>query len=104
MPPNLLKYSNGWGHLLMSISTQIVAVILLLQNNPALIGVAVGLLLGVSGYWFLSSTANAQQQTIAAQQAAMIQVNPAAPAVTITPAAPAPTTTITGGSNGNPNI
>lgn len=100
MPPNLLKYSNGWGHLIMSVSSQIVAVILLLQHDSTLTGLAAGLLVAVSGYWFISSSANAQQQVAAAQQAATIQVNPAAPAVTITPIPPQ------GGSNGsnsNPN-
>ena len=59
--PNLLKYSNGWGHLLMSLSSQLVAVILLLQHDTTLNGVATGLLVMVNGYWFISSTANVQK-------------------------------------------
>ena len=86
MPTNILKYSNGWGHLIMSVCSQIVAVVLLLQRDPSLNGVAIGLLLSVSGYWFVTSAANAQQQVAAAQQAQTIQVNSPAPAVTIAPA------------------
>lgn len=104
MPPNILKYSNGWGHLLMSISTQIVAVVLLLQNNPALTGVATGLLVGVSGYWFISSSANAQQQVAAAQQAQTIQVNPAPTSVTIAQPPASTTSTITGGINDQSHV
>ncbi len=59
--PNLLKYSNGWGHLVMSVTSQIVAVILLLQHDPTLNGTAIGLIITVTGYWFVTSTANAQK-------------------------------------------
>lgn len=67
MPP-ILKYSNGWGHLIMSVSSQVIAVILLLQHDSTLTGVATGLLLTVTGYWFVTSTANAQKQVTDAQQ------------------------------------
>lgn len=103
MPPNLLKYSNGWGHLIMSVSSQIIAVILLLQHDSTLTGVATGILVAVSGYWFISSSANAQQQIAAAQQAATIQVTQAAPAVTIAPTAPATAPLTTGGNNATQN-
>lgn len=88
MPTNILKYSNGWGHLIMSVCSQIVAVIMLLQHDSTLTGVGTGLLLTVSGYWFVTSAAQAQQQVAAAQQAQTIQVNPPAPAVTIAPGGP----------------
>lgn len=90
MTPNLLKYSNGWGHLIMSVTTQVVAVVLLLQRDATLTGVATGLLLGVSGYWFITSSANAQQQSTVAVQIP-------APAVTVT------TPIQTGVTNGNAN-
>lgn len=59
--PNILKYSNGWGHLIMSVTSQIVAVILLLQHDPTLNGTAIGLIITVSGYWFVTSAVNAQR-------------------------------------------
>jgi hypothetical protein len=88
MLPNLLKYSNGWGHLIMSVSTQIAAVVLLLQHDPTLTGVATGLLLGVSGYWFISSSGNAQQQST-------VSVSVPAPAITVA------SSTQPGGTNAN---
>lgn len=89
MTPNLLKYSNGWGHLIMSVTTQVVAVVLLLQRDATLAGVATGLLLGVSGYWFITSSANAQQQST-------VSVSVPAPAVTVAP-------TMQSGGNNAPN-
>jgi hypothetical protein len=62
MPPNLLKYSNGWGHLLVTLSTQVVAVVMLLQHDATLNSIAIGLLMSVSGYWFITSSVNAHQQ------------------------------------------
>lgn len=85
----LLKYSNGWGHLIMSVSTQIVAVILLLQRDPALVGVAVSLLASVSGYWYISSAAHSQQKIIEAQAKNQTQVTVTSP--------PPPPITVTGG-------
>lgn len=112
MPPNLLKYSNGWGHLLMSLSSQVVAVILLLQHDATLTGLAAGLLVAVSGYWFISSSANAQQVAAAQQAAATAAASvapvpqqaaaPVAPVALVAPAAPvAAKPIIQGGSNGN---
>lgn len=88
-PPNLLKYSNGWGHLLMSIMLLATGIILILIRDTATTAVGIGLITTVAGYWFVSSSANAQQQAFAAQHAATIQVNP--PALNVLP--PAPVTT-----------
>ncbi len=98
MPPNLLRYSNGWGHLIMSIALLATGIILILIRDATTTGIGIGLISTVAGYWFISSSANAQQQIAAAQQAQTIQVNPAPPAVTIAPTAPA--TTITTDSSG----
>lgn len=93
MPP-LLKYSNGWGHLIMSVSTQVIAVVLLLQNNQAYAGLGITLLLSVTTAWHITSAANSQQKIIEAQTKGQMQV-------TVTPPSP-PAITISGGlSDGN---
>jgi len=106
MSPNLLKYSNGWGHLIMSLALLATGIILILMRDNSTNAVGIGLITTVAGYWFISSSANAQQQVAAAQQSATIQVNPPAPAVTIAPS-PMPVTpapiTMTGGNNGSGN-
>lgn len=62
MTPNLLKYSNGWGHLLMSVVSMAAAVFLLTQHDPTLNGLAVGIITSVQGYWFISSSVNQVRQ------------------------------------------
>lgn len=69
MSPNLLKYSNGWGHVIISVASLAVAVILLLQHDPTLNGLAIGIITSVQGYWFITSAANTMKQ----------QMTPAAP-------------------------
>lgn len=68
MPPNLLKYSNGWGHLLMSIVLIVAGVILILQPAATVQAVGIGLIGTVVPYWFISSSANAIQQRQATAQ------------------------------------
>lgn len=68
MPPNLLKYSNGWGHVIISVASLAVAVLLLLQRDPTLNGVAIGIITTVQGYWFVTSTANTIRQAQQQQQ------------------------------------
>ena len=94
--PTLLKYSNGWGHLIMSVSTQVIAVVLLLQNNQAYAGLGITLLLSVTTAWHITSAANSQQKIIEAQQTKQVIVTPPASEVTVMQAPP------TGGlTNGN---
>lgn len=83
--PNLLQYSNGWGHIIMSVSLLAVSVVMILQHDPTLEGVGIGLIGTVAGYWFVSSSANAQAKV---------------PAPTPTPATP---TTQGGNTNGTAN-
>jgi hypothetical protein len=51
-------YSNGWGHVIMSIALLGVAVVMFVRGDPTLIGYGVGLVTTVSGYWLVTSAAN----------------------------------------------
>lgn len=84
MPP-ILKYSNGWGHVIMSVASMATAVILLLQHDATLNGLAIGIITTVEGYWFVTSSANTMKQAQAS-----IGVTVPAPNVTVS----------TGGTNG----
>jgi hypothetical protein len=55
----LFKYSNGWGHLIMSIffGGAGLALILLEPTNSTVQGIGVTLLLTVSGAWFIPGAA-----------------------------------------------
>lgn len=74
--PNLLKYSNGWGHIIMSVALLAVAIVMILQRDNTLQGFGIGLVGTVAGYWFVTSSANAQQQNTVAVQVP-------APAITV---------------------
>lgn len=67
---NILKYSNGFGHLLMSIVCLACGVSLILfeNNNPTIQAIGIGLVTTVSGYWFVTSSANAIAQNILQNQ------------------------------------
>lgn len=57
---SLLKYSNGWGHFLMSLVCIGSGLIMILASaDPSTHATGVGLILTVTGYWFVSSSANA---------------------------------------------
>lgn len=47
----------------MSVATLIVAVILLLQHDPTMNGIAIGAIATVQGYWFVTSSANTIKQS-----------------------------------------
>jgi len=47
----ILQYSNSWGHLIMSLALLGIAVLLLLQHDPLLEGVGVGIIVGVQTLW-----------------------------------------------------
>lgn len=53
---NLLKYSNGWGHLIMSIVVLAVGLILILLSPPNA-GYGIGLVTTVVSAWFISGAA-----------------------------------------------
>lgn len=67
---NILKYSNGFGHLLMSIICLIcgVALVLFENGNATIQAIGIGLITTVSGYWFVTSSANAIAQNILQNQ------------------------------------
>lgn len=56
--PNLLKYSNGWGHLIMSLALLATGIILILMHDSTFSGIGIGLISSVAGYWFVSSSIN----------------------------------------------
>lgn len=98
MPPNLLQYSNGWGHLLMSIALLATGIILILMRDSSTTAVGIGLITTVAGYWFISSSANAQQHVAAAQQSAAATQSQQLPAPD--PVGPPPITATGGPQNG----
>jgi hypothetical protein len=53
----ILQYSNSWGHLIMSCMLLGIAVFLLLQHDPSLNGVAIGIIIGVQTLWIGGSNA-----------------------------------------------
>lgn len=56
---NILNYSNGWGHLIMSIAFLIAAMLLILfpSTPPDVKGIGIGLVFTVSGAWFIPGAA-----------------------------------------------
>lgn len=55
---NLFKYSNGIGHLIMSVLTTITGLLLIFFGPDATTkGIGVAFLLTVQGYWYVSSSA-----------------------------------------------
>lgn len=56
---NLLKYTNGMGHLLMSIVCMIAGIVLILYPNTDATtkGVGIGMLITVQSAWFVSGSA-----------------------------------------------
>lgn len=53
------KYTNGRGHLIMSIAFTLVAAVMILwpSSDATMRGYGFGLLATVSGYWFVTSSA-----------------------------------------------
>jgi hypothetical protein len=76
---NLLKYTNGTGHLIMSVLTTIAGLILVIfcKDNATMQGVGVTLILGVNSAWFVSGSA----KQVAAEVANLLQ-QPSGPSVT----------------------
>ncbi len=56
---NLWKYSNGTGHLIMSVVTVVTGVIMIMscQNNPSIQATGVMLILTVNSTWFVLASA-----------------------------------------------
>lgn len=50
----MLKYTNGWGHLIMSLATMFVGVLLYLKGVT---GLGTGLIAMVASAWFVPSAA-----------------------------------------------
>ena len=61
---NLLKYSNGYGHLVMSITTLFIALIIVIapSTDASTKAVGVGMMLTVSGAWFVPGAARQMAQ------------------------------------------
>lgn len=57
----LLKYSNGWGHLIMSIVTMAVGVYLFITSDKA---VGAGLIATVVAAWFVPGSAKQVSQQV----------------------------------------
>lgn len=56
---NLMKYSNGLGHLIMSLACTVVGVALMLApgTDATTKGIGASLVMTVQGYWFVSGSA-----------------------------------------------
>lgn len=65
----ILKYSNGWGHLIMSVFFGLIGIVLVVYPglDPTTKGVGISLILTISGAWFIPSAA--KQMASAIQQA-----------------------------------
>lgn len=77
----LLQYSNGWGHLIMSVvlCAAGLAMILVPYTDPSIKAAGCGILTSVGGYWMVTSSANA-----------IIRAMPGAPGVPTASAPPVP--------------
>jgi hypothetical protein len=65
---NLLKYSNGWGHLIMSVVSMVTGLLLILLTTGAMTrGIGTGLILTVQGYWFVTASAKQTAAEIVTQ-------------------------------------
>lgn len=79
---NLLKYSNGWGHLIMSLASM-AAGIFLITRGGEMAAYGVGLVGLVTSAWFVSGAAKqvatevTSNQTTAAIQIAAQPITPA---------------------------
>lgn len=57
--PSLLQYSNGWGHLIMSIILLVVGLVLILvPTDTQTKALGVGIITTVAGTWLVTSTGN----------------------------------------------
>lgn len=72
---NLLKYSNGWGHLIMSLASLAAGVFLTIYGNSMYAASGIGLIGLVTSAWFVSGAAkqvatevNSQASVTAAAQ------------------------------------
>lgn len=55
---NWLRYANGFGHLIMSVSSMATGLLLiLLSTDPTAHAIGVTLIMTVSGYWFVPGAA-----------------------------------------------
>lgn len=102
----LLKYSNGWGHLIMSLATMAAGLYLIVMSkDSSYVGIGFGLLTLVTSAWFVPGAAKqvayqVEQQQASAQTAVQTAAVAAAQVVAQTTAAavtaaPAPTSTTT---------
>lgn len=96
---NLLKYTNGIGHLIMSLATTATGLALvLLTHDPATQGVGVTLILTVNGAWFISGSAR-QVATEVVNQLPSAGSENSAVTMSVTAVPKVVTTTTPGGTN-----
>ncbi len=78
MPP-LFKYSNGWGHLIMSLVGMAIGLVLILvpQTDAATKGIGVTLIMGVFTSWFVPGAAKAALQEVKKEVTSTTQPLPA---------------------------
>jgi len=87
---NLLRYTNGMGHLIMSILSTITGLCLVLAPTDATTkGIGVTLIMTVQGYWFVSGSA----KQVASEVTSLIQ-QPSSDTVTMSVSAVPKVTTI----------
>jgi hypothetical protein len=91
---NLIKYTNGTGHLIMSIvgTAAGIALILVPGLDATTKGVGVALISTVQGYWFVSGSAKQVASEVVSQ---MGQTGPNAAPSVMTVTQPAPIVTVT---------
>ena len=70
------EYSNGWGHLIISITLLAVACFMFLSGNPLIVGSALGVVSWVGNYWLLTAAANTAARSATMVQAAANQAAP----------------------------
>jgi hypothetical protein len=65
---NLWKYSNGAGHLIMSIIATVAGLIMILvPGDPTVRATGVSIVLSVNAYWFVSGAAKQVAQEVVKQ-------------------------------------
>lgn len=87
---NILKYSNGWGHLIMSIALLAVGLCIMLLSPPNA-GYGIGLITTVVSAWFIPGAAKqvAYEQSKNTQEtAAQVVQSAAAAQAALTPTPP----------------
>jgi hypothetical protein len=77
---NLLRYTNGTGHLIMSVVATIAGLIMILvPGDPTVRGTGVSIILAVNAYWFVSGAAKQVATEVVNQMNAPAQASISVP-------------------------